>query len=85
MSRRNPDLKPETSKSFSFGAIINPTRNLDILIDYYRIRKEDETALLSAGDVVNHPELYRGLAIRDNNPANMLRDANGAIIPDSGP
>ncbi|XYJ09189.1 TonB-dependent receptor [Telluria sp. B2] len=85
MSRANPDLKPETSKSFSFGAIINPTRNLDILIDYYKIRKEDETALLSAGFVVAHPELYPTLAIRDNNPANLLRDANGNAIPNSGP
>ena len=85
MSASNPNLKPETSKSFSFGAIINPTRNLDILIDYYKIRKEDETALLSAGYVVDHPDLYPGLAIRDNNPANLLRDANGNVIPNSGP
>ena len=85
MSRANPDLKPETSKSFSFGAIINPTRNLDILIDYYRIRKEDETALLSAGYVVDHPDLYPGLAIRGTNPATFLTDANGNPIPGTGP
>jgi iron complex outermembrane receptor protein len=84
-SSPNPDLKPETSKSFSFGAIINPTRNLDILIDYYRIRKEDETVLLSAGFVIDHPDLYPGLAIRNSNPANFLIDASGNPIPGTGP
>lgn len=84
-SSPNPNLKPETSKSFSFGAIINPTRNLDILIDYYRIRKEDETVLLSAGFVIDHPDLYPGLAIRNTNPANFLVDASGNPIPGTGP
>lgn len=84
-SKANPDLKPETSKSFSFGAIIAPTRNLDILVDYYKIRKEDETALLSAGYVVDHPDLYPGLAIRDTNPLNFVIGADGQPIPGTGP
>jgi iron complex outermembrane receptor protein len=77
----NPNLKNETSKSYSFGAIINPTKNVDILIDYYRIRKENETALLSSTFVAQHPELYPGLAVRDNN---NLVDASGNVIPNSG-
>jgi iron complex outermembrane receptor protein len=85
MSTANPNLKDETSKSYSFGAILNPTRNLDILIDYWKIRKENETALLSATYVVEHPELFPGLAIRDNNPAMLLTDANGNPIPGTGP
>jgi iron complex outermembrane receptor protein len=81
VSTPNPDLKNETSKSYSFGAIINPTKNVDLLIDYYRIRKENETALLSATTVAQHPELYPGLAVRD---ANNLVDASGNVIPNSG-
>jgi iron complex outermembrane receptor protein len=81
VSTPNPDLKNETSKSYSFGAILNPTKNVDILIDYYRIRKENETALLSSTFVAEHPALYPGLAVRD---ANNLVDANGNVIPNSG-
>lgn len=81
MSSPNANLKNETSRSYSFGTIINPTKNVDILIDYYRIRKENETALLSASFVAQHPELYPGLAIRDNN---NLVDASGQVIPNSG-
>jgi len=81
VSAPNPNLKNETSRSYSFGAIINPTKNVDILIDYFRIRKENETALLSSTFVAQHPELYPGLAVRDNN---NLVDANGQVIPNSG-
>ncbi len=81
VSAPNPNLKNETSKSYSFGAIINPTKNIDLLIDWYRIRKENETALLSSTFVAEHPDLYPGLAVRD---ANNLVDANGNVIPNSG-
>jgi iron complex outermembrane receptor protein len=85
LSSATPGLKPETSKSFSFGAILNPTRNLDILVDYYQIRKEDETALLSAQFIIDHPAIYPGRVIRDNNPALLLTGTNGQAIPNSGP
>ena len=85
MSTPNPQLKSETSKSYSFGAIINPTRNLDILIDYYKIRKENETALQGSTFVAEHQDQFPDLVIRDQNPANQLRDANGNVIPNSGP
>jgi iron complex outermembrane receptor protein len=81
VSTPNPDLKNETSKSYSFGAIITPAKNVDLLIDYYRIRKENETQLLSSTTVAQHPDLYPGLAVRDNN---NLVDANGQVIPNSG-
>jgi iron complex outermembrane receptor protein len=81
VSTPNPDLKNETSRSYSFGAIINPTKNFDLLIDWYRIVKKNETQLLSAGTVAQHPELYPGLAVRDNN---NLVDSSGNVIPNSG-
>nr|WP_314547338.1 TonB-dependent receptor [uncultured Massilia sp.] len=81
VSTPNPDLKNEESKSWSIGTILAPTRNLDILVDYYNIRKDNETALLSAGYVAEHPELFPDLALRD---ANNLVDANGNVIPNSG-
>jgi len=81
VSTPNPELKNETSKSYSLGAIINPTRNLDILIDYYRIRKQNEAQLLPTGFVAEHPDLFPGLIVRDGN---NLVGANGAVIPNTG-
>ncbi len=74
----NPNLKPETSKSMSFGLILSPAKGLDILLDYYKIRKEGEVALGSAEDVINHPERYGpGAVTRDTNPALLLNGVAG--------
>ncbi|MFD2365915.1 TonB-dependent receptor [Pseudoduganella sp. GCM10020061] len=85
LSAATPDLLPETSKSYSLGMILQPAKNLDILVDYYNIRKEAETALLSAGFVVEHEEDFPGRVVRDTNPATWITDANGNVVPNSGP
>lgn len=82
----NPDLQPETSRSYSFGIIYSPTSTFDVLLDWYKIRKEGEVALGSATTVLEHPDRYPASAIkRDTNPANLLKDGNGNVIPNSGP
>ncbi|WP_255326227.1 TonB-dependent receptor [Sphingobium sp. EM0848] len=37
----NPDLKPEKSRSFTAGAIFEPTRWLSLTVDYYNVKKSD--------------------------------------------
>ncbi len=37
----NPDLKPEVSRSFTAGAIYEPTRWLSMTVDYYNVKKND--------------------------------------------
>ena len=83
--RQNPNLKPETSKSFSLGMVLSPTRDFDIVVDYYNIRKEDEVAALSSTLILNNPDQYPGTVIRDPNPVNFVKDKNGNVIPNSGP
>jgi iron complex outermembrane receptor protein len=85
MSEGNPDLVPEKSKSYSMGLILTPTKNVDVLIDYYKIRKESETALQNAQFVIDHSADFPGRVVRDTNPATQLVDANGNMIPNSGP
>ncbi|MFZ6871392.1 TonB-dependent receptor plug domain-containing protein [Undibacterium sp. Di27W] len=83
--QQNAKLKPETSRSFSLGMILSPTRDFDILVDYYNIRKEDEVAALSSTLILNNPDLYPGTVIRDTNPVNFVKDKNGNVVPNSGP
>jgi iron complex outermembrane recepter protein len=68
----NPELKPEKSKSHSFGVIFSPAKSLDILVDYFNIVKKGEVALLDVQGVVDHPDRYPGLILRDQNPALQL-------------
>jgi iron complex outermembrane receptor protein len=37
----NPDLKPETSRSFTAGAIFEPTSWLSATVDYYNVKKSN--------------------------------------------
>jgi iron complex outermembrane receptor protein len=37
----NPDLQPETSRSFNAGIVLEPAKGLSLTLDYYRIRIED--------------------------------------------
>ncbi|WP_426195882.1 TonB-dependent receptor domain-containing protein [Massilia sp. DWR3-1-1] len=85
LSAGTPGLAPEKSKSYSLGLILAPTRDIDVLIDYYNIRKEQETALLSAQYVIDHPDLYPGAAVRATNVGSLLVDGSGKPIPGTGP
>jgi iron complex outermembrane receptor protein len=80
----NPDLKPETSKSYSLGFIFSPSSQFDVLVDFYKIRKEGEIALGSAFDALKNEDQVPGNVVRDQNPANFVTDANGKPIPGTG-
>lgn len=81
----NPDLKPEDSKSYTFGILFSPTSSVDIGFDFYKIRKENEVALGSAFDALRNEDRNPGLIVRDQNPANFVTDAAGKPIPGTGP
>ncbi|NYE63584.1 iron complex outermembrane receptor protein [Duganella sp. 1224] len=81
----NPNLVPERSKSHSIGFIISPTKDLDFVVDFWRIRKEGEVILGSAFDALKNEDSNPGLIVRDTNPANFILDGNGKPIPGTGP
>ncbi|MEV4933544.1 TonB-dependent receptor [Sphingobium sp. LSP13-1-1.1] len=37
----NPDIKPEKSRSFTLGAVFQPTRNVSVTVDYFNVKKSD--------------------------------------------
>lgn len=37
----NPDLKPETSRSFTAGLVVEPVRWFSFTVDYYNVKKKD--------------------------------------------
>lgn len=81
----NPDLIPEKSRSYSLGLIFSPSSNLDVVIDYFRIRKEGEVVQGDAFEALKNEDRNPGNVIRDPNPANWVTDAAGNPIPNTGP
>jgi outer membrane receptor protein involved in Fe transport len=45
----NPNLEEETSDTFTFGVVIEPSDNLDITLDYFAIEIEDAISVLGGG------------------------------------
>jgi iron complex outermembrane receptor protein len=42
LTRSNPNLKPEKSRSFTLGVIIEPIKQINLTADYFNIRRTDE-------------------------------------------
>ena len=57
----NPNIKPETSKSFTVGVVAEPTSFLNFSVDYYHISKRNVIAQSSVSDVLN--AYYAGTAL----------------------
>jgi iron complex outermembrane receptor protein len=52
----NPGLKPETSTSYAAGFVIQPTREIGIAIDYWRIDRRNEILPLWAQQVIDNED-----------------------------
>lgn len=67
MISSSSSLKPETSKSLTLGFVLEPTRNTNIAVDYFRIEREDEIAYRAVSYVLareDKPE-YAALMVRN--------------------
>lgn len=67
----NPDLKPEKSRQFSFGAVFEPSAQWALSFDYWNIQVKDIISTLGEQTIINNPDKYNGTFIE--------RDADGFI------
>jgi iron complex outermembrane receptor protein len=61
----NPDLKPEKTKSFTLGFVLQPIRQVSITFDYYNIKRRDEIAVKSVDETLANEDRIAGLVQRD--------------------
>ncbi len=69
--RSNPNLKPEKSRQFSIGAVLEVGKEVTLGADYWSIRKSDVISTLGEQIIVENPSKYNGKYI--------TRDADGYI------
>ncbi|MGE7137089.1 TonB-dependent receptor plug domain-containing protein [Luteibacter sp. NPDC031894] len=70
LTRANPNVKPERSKSWTFGVLYQPTPDLSASLDYYRIKKTGVISQQSPSAVLD--AYYAGLPLPEAS----------AIVPD---
>jgi len=61
----NAKLKPERSRQFSFGTVLQPTRSTSLSVDYWNIRKRDLISNLGEDVILADPVKYANLITRD--------------------
>jgi iron complex outermembrane receptor protein len=69
--RSNPALKPERSRQFSLGTVLEPARGQTLSLDYWNIQVKDVVSTLGEQIIVGNPQRYDGTYI--------TRDADGFI------
>ncbi|GGX16286.1 TonB-dependent receptor plug domain-containing protein [Undibacterium macrobrachii] len=66
----NPDLKPETSRSYTMGLVFAPSKQWSFGIDYYNIERKDEIGTRSVVDILKgEATLPAGQLLRVDNSA----------------
>ena len=73
----NENLKPEKSKTFAFGVVLEPLREVTVAIDYWNIHLKDKIASLPEQSIFGNYEKYKALFLRnpDGSP-NAILDLN---------
>lgn len=81
LTRANKDIKPERSKSWTFGVLYQPTPDLSASLDYYRIKKTGVIAQQSASAVLD--AYYAGLPLPEASA--IVQDVPDPAAPDALP
>ncbi|WP_022979910.1 TonB-dependent receptor [Ideonella sp. B508-1] len=66
----NAQLKPEKSRQFSLGTVIEPTRQLNLSLDYWNIRKSNLISELGDDIILSNLSKYGNLVHRYSDPRN---------------
>ncbi len=65
----NRDLKPEKSKQYSLGVVLQPTNNISASADWWMVKMKDVVTQLSEAQIFANPVLYRNLFTTKRNLA----------------
>ncbi|CDG84916.1 TonB-dependent receptor [Janthinobacterium agaricidamnosum] len=70
----NANLKPEKSKTFAFGVVLEPIPEITVALDYWNIHLKDKIAALPEQSIYGNYEKYKALFLRnpDGSPYAIL-------------
>jgi iron complex outermembrane recepter protein len=66
----NPNLKPEKSRAYTLGLVVEPTESVSVSLDFWRVERKDEIGAFADQLLVN---------LFPNNPAIVVRNSAGQI------
>ncbi len=76
----NKNIKPETSKSYSLGMVLEPIKNISLSIDWWKIVRDGEINGSDPGAVVANPAGYPDAEIVRGEPTSNFPGLAGPIL-----
>jgi iron complex outermembrane receptor protein len=76
----NKNIKPETSKSYSLGMVLEPIKNISLSIDWWKIVRDGEINGSDPGAVVANPAGYPDAIIVRGEPTSNFPGLVGPIL-----
>ena len=76
----NKNIKPETSKSYSLGMVLEPIKNISLSIDWWKIVRDGEINGSDPGAVVANPAGYPDAEIVRGEPTSNFPGLVGPIL-----
>lgn len=76
----NKNIKPETSKSYSLGMVLEPIKNISLSIDWWKIVRDGEINGSDPGAVVSNPAGYPDAEIVRGEPTSNFPGLVGPIL-----
>lgn len=76
----NKNIKPETSKSYSLGMVLEPIKNISLSIDWWKIVRDGEINGSDPGAVVANPAGYPDAVIVRGEPTSNFPGLAGPIL-----
>ena len=73
----SPDLKPETSKQWSMGVVLEPAQTVSVALDYWYIEKKDNIGVLTADTILANPD---DLTLYNQFRSRFVRNAEGTTL-----
>ncbi len=85
LSTGNPNVKPEKSKSYTFGLLFQPSRNTNLAIDFWKINRKSEITAADPNLILQNPALFpTAVIVRDTTLINSV-PGTGAVLAISAP
>ena len=76
----NKNIKPETSKSYSLGLVVEPIKNFSISLDWWKIVRDGEISGSDPGAIVTNPAGYPDAQIVRGEPTTNFPGLVGPIL-----
>jgi iron complex outermembrane receptor protein len=79
LSQGNPNIKPETAKSYTLGVIVEPIPSTSVTVDYWRVERKNEIVQADPNQIIPAGQCVNACDGTGGRPNLISQQVNGAL------